>query len=61
MQFNAPTQTPSGQIRVQGSGHQWQFSQTGALELIPVADRLAVQPGRTLALAGREITLEGAI
>ncbi|MDL5052463.1 filamentous hemagglutinin N-terminal domain-containing protein [Oscillatoria laete-virens NRMC-F 0139] len=59
LQFNAPTQTHLEQICVQGSGHQWQFAQTGALELIPVADRLAVQPGRTLALAGREITLEG--
>ncbi|MBE9128505.1 MULTISPECIES: filamentous hemagglutinin N-terminal domain-containing protein [unclassified Coleofasciculus] len=50
----------SGGIRVEGEGHQ-----LNALNFMPITDNsiggLTVQPGRTLALIGNQIDLDGAI
>jgi filamentous hemagglutinin family protein len=56
LQFN---ESNVGVIRVQGSGHNFRFGQTGGLEPNTKIEGLAVQPGKTLALVGGEIALEG--
>ncbi|MBD1887772.1 filamentous hemagglutinin N-terminal domain-containing protein [Coleofasciculus sp. FACHB-SPT9] len=56
LQFNASN---AGVIRIQGSGHNFRFGQTGGLEPNTKTEGLAVQPGKTLALVGGEIALEG--
>ncbi|MFE1747747.1 filamentous hemagglutinin N-terminal domain-containing protein [Coleofasciculus sp. H7-2] len=56
LQFNGSN---AGVIRVQGSGHNFRFGQTGGLEPNTTTDGLAVQAGKTLALVGGEIALEG--
>nr|WP_242040524.1 filamentous hemagglutinin N-terminal domain-containing protein [Coleofasciculus sp. FACHB-1120] len=56
LQFN---DSNAGIIRIQGSGHNFRFGQTGGLEPNTKTDGLAVKPGKTLALVGREIALDG--